>query len=126
MPDFNGEEQANHHGAEEPLARAARADSRDHRIEQPDSAELQCPCFSEPSSLQEQENQIPGEYIACGEECFAKTPPGRASGPGRWEEQPCEERRVAVGVSSVGRVAARDVSRGIGEDVVVDVGVFES
>ena len=44
--------------------------------------------------------------------------------PCRREEEPGEQRRVAVGVSVVGGAASRDEARGVREDEVVDVGVF--
>lgn len=69
------------------------------------------------------EDEPASDDIAGGEEQLAE---GEAGGRERCRPQdPGEERSVAVGGAIVGRVAHGDALRGVGEDIVVDVGVLE-
>lgn len=45
--------------------------------------------------------------------------------PGGRQQQVCQQRGVAVRGARVRGLAGREEARGVGEDVVVDVGVFE-
>ena len=69
---------------------------------------------------EEEDEQISGDEIAECEEQFAE---GEEAGSG--QEEPGEEGGVAVGFAGVGGLGVGDEAGGVGEDIVVYVGVFE-
>ena len=48
--------------------------------------------------------------------------PGRVC---RWEQEPGQDRRVAVCLPLIGTLAARDDAGGVGKNEVVNIGVFD-
>ena len=129
-------QQRHNHDAQKPLGAPPRTNRRDHRVQQPNTRDLQTPLHLHPPSSsggapQDQHHQPSGHDVRNAEDHFAEREPcgaaggrGRGRGPGGREEEPREERCVAVRFALVRGETTGDVAGGVGEDEVVDVGIF--
>lgn len=130
FPPRDGPQQRHHHDAQQALRAAPRADGGHHRVQQPDTRKPQSPLEAHlllggGARAQHEHHQRAGHDIAHGEQDLAEGKPPPRAGPGGGQQQPGEQRRVAVRLAGVGRLAVGDEARGVGEDVVVNVGVLE-
>lgn len=74
---------------------------------------------------QQPHDEPAGDEVSGGEDDLSKAVAAWDPGPRGREENPCEQRRVAVGLACIGAFASSYRTRGVGEDEVVDVGVLE-
>lgn len=110
---------------QQPLRAPPGTDIRNHRVQQPDSCILERTGLAHPiRAHQDSSDEPPGHDIRQREQRLSKGEEARHV-PCRREEEPGEQGRVAVCVARVGGGPARDVPRCVGEDEVVDVGVFD-
>lgn len=109
--------------AQQPFRAAPCADCRHHWIPQPNGSKGTGPLDAHaPLLRQHPDNQPSREQVRQRKDDFSKREePGRGCG----DEHPSKQRRVAVCLSVIGAEALRYIASGVGEDEVVDVGVFE-
>ena len=127
LPIQNRPQNRRNQHPQQPLRTPPCTNIRNHRIQKPHAGILHRPPRSHPIlHAQTSRYQPPGQHIReRKEELSERERAGDGPRPGRGHEQPGEERRVAVRVSRVGRLAAGDEAGGVGEDEVVNVGVFD-
>lgn len=126
-PPHHGPQQRHDHDAQQPLRASPRADGRHHRVQQPNTRELQRPLRAHPHRRAQHPHHQPArDDVPCREGHLAEGEPQPvvSGAPCRRQQEPGEQGRVPVGVSVVGRPAARDEACRVREDIVVDVGVF--
>lgn len=120
---LNSPQQGHCQNAQQSFRAAPRANRRDHRIPQPNGSKRAGPLDAHaPLLRQHSDNQPSGEQVRQRKDDFSKR---EELGRGRGDEHPCEQRRVAVCFSVIGAEALRYIAGGVGEDEVVDVGVFD-
>lgn len=117
---FGGPDERRGQDAQQAFGAAARADGRDHGVPEPQGGEGARLLGGDAPTAEDAEDEPPGEEVGEGEDDFAEGEEGHGG-----EEEPCQERGVAVGVARVGGLRVPDVAGCVGEDEVVDVCVFD-
>lgn len=120
---LNSPQQGHCQNAQQSLRAASRANRRHHWIPQPNGRKRAGPLGAHaPLLRQHPDNQPPGEQVRQRKDDFSKR---EELGRGGGDEHPGEQRRVAVRFPVVGAEALGYIAGGVGEDEVVDVGVFD-
>lgn len=119
-PPLDGPEQAHGQDAQQALGAPAGADGGDHGVPEPEGREAAGLLGGHAPAAQHAHHEPAGEEVGGGEDELAKG----VEADGR-EQQPGEQRRVAVGVAGVRGVTGGEEAGRVGEDEVVDVGVLE-
>lgn len=120
---LHGPQQGHCQKAEQALGAASGADCRHHWIPQPDGGKRTGSLGAHAPLLpQHSDDQPSGEQVCQGKDDLAK---GEELRRGGGDEQPGEERRVAVCFPGIGAEPMGHGAGGIGEDEVVDIGVFD-
>jgi len=122
-PLTHGPKQRRRQHAQQALGAPPRTNRSHHGIQQPNSGEPIRPArLHARTPVDEDAREEPsGEEVrGCEDELAEGEEPG-----GRGEEEPCQERGVAVGFAVIGGGVVGDEAGGVGEDEVVDVSVFD-